>query len=462
MPDPTRDAVRQLENFTEGLTVNPLAPSEVRRRGDRLRRRNAVVGAVAAAAVVAVVATPIAVIAGSRDDGAPPPVTTQLPSPSPSTTGAESAWTLTIPPDFPLATGFPAEDGNSDYTFDEPSIDNQSLQAADSLSACATSPNAGDPTDRLTTWLHGPDDTLGRELQLFADDKAAAAYAASVRDVYSACPEESDGGPGTVTTTVNPVDLGDDAFVAERAFTGVGRMAVHVVRVGNAVLVNLDSDEGIDVAAMATENQKRLGRVVDAMSAFSDPNATSSPSGSSTPVSGQIPDDFPLDLDQNNTGGDGTRTGPNKLMAPVAFLEPCGHHVWPADPVDRLASVERGPEYYDGRELITLIDADAAVKFMTSARASMQACDSEKLGDGSTKTWTVHDVDLGYESLTFAATYEPLGADIYQFVRVGNSVLLTVGGGEWSAETLPVGIREQSDRTRALTPYLCLFTEAGC
>ena len=38
MPD--NDPLESLDNFSEGLHVNSLPASEVRRRGDRMRRRN--------------------------------------------------------------------------------------------------------------------------------------------------------------------------------------------------------------------------------------------------------------------------------------------------------------------------------------------------------------------------------------------------------------------------------------
>lgn len=266
----SEDPIRRLESFTqEGIGVNPLLASEVRRRGDRRRRRNNLLAAAGAVAAVAVIATlPLALVA-DRDDTAPPPVLTQDPSP---TDAAEQTWSTTIPQGFPLAAGLPDERGNVDFTFDEPSIDNQALEPAGILTACETAPEDGDPVDRLTTWLRGPEEVHARELQLFVDDAAAASFATSVRDVYAACPEQSDGGAGTIGTAVAPMELGEDGFAAKRSFSGVGRVVVQVVRVGNAVLVNLDSDEGSDVAAMAARNEQALRGVYEEMQVFSARN----------------------------------------------------------------------------------------------------------------------------------------------------------------------------------------------
>ena len=67
------DPIKDLEDFNQqGLNVNPLPPSEVRRLGDRMRRRNAAFAAVGAAAAIAVIVTPLAVFAGGRDHAEPP------------------------------------------------------------------------------------------------------------------------------------------------------------------------------------------------------------------------------------------------------------------------------------------------------------------------------------------------------------------------------------------------------
>ena len=102
------DPIKDLEDFNQqGLNVNPLPPSEVRRLGDRMRRRNAAFAAVGAAAAIAVIVTPLAVFAGGRDHAEPPvdqPIGVRR-SPSPRRNHRQSPVAAAIPDDFPIAAG---------------------------------------------------------------------------------------------------------------------------------------------------------------------------------------------------------------------------------------------------------------------------------------------------------------------------------------------------------------------
>ena len=275
MPDP----FESLRSFGQlGVDVDPLPAAEVRRRGDRMRRRHGLVTAAGTLIALAVVATPLAMVAAGREDSAPPtaPATTTPtnPSTSPPTSPspAEPTSATAIPDGFPLATGFPEPSG-SEYSFDEPSEDNQSVFAEGSVAACDKAGDPGDFLDRLTTRLSGPEDYRDRELLLYADEEDATSAAAGIRALYANCPQQSDGGPGTITTTLPDLALGDDAFTVQRAFSGVGTSVIHVVRVGNAVLLDLASDEGSDVEAKAAETERKLGAVVEEMQVFSDTTA---------------------------------------------------------------------------------------------------------------------------------------------------------------------------------------------
>ena len=89
MSDPLDD---RLSDFATGTpAMNPVSPADVRRRGDRLRRRRTALAAAGAALAVALVAAPVAVL--TARDGA----RQQRPARAPSTTttlatGSAGAW----------------------------------------------------------------------------------------------------------------------------------------------------------------------------------------------------------------------------------------------------------------------------------------------------------------------------------------------------------------------------------
>lgn len=85
MPEPT-DVNELFAHFDPEVPV-PLDAADIRRRGDRLRRRNVGLAAAGAVAVVALIAAPLAALSGGGDVDALPPAeqqTTQVTDPSPS------------------------------------------------------------------------------------------------------------------------------------------------------------------------------------------------------------------------------------------------------------------------------------------------------------------------------------------------------------------------------------------
>ncbi|WP_134767822.1 hypothetical protein [Nocardioides sp. 1609] len=92
MSDPLADRLRDLATGTPAM--NPASPTDVRRRGDRLRRRRTALTTAGGALAVGLVATPVFVLthgdAGGDPQPAPPPSTssaapTDPPSPDPTT-----------------------------------------------------------------------------------------------------------------------------------------------------------------------------------------------------------------------------------------------------------------------------------------------------------------------------------------------------------------------------------------
>ena len=77
MPDP----IDELENFSiPGPAMTPLPAADVRRRGDKIRRRNNTLAAVGGLAAVAVIAAPFAIFAGGQQSDTTPGPATQPPS----------------------------------------------------------------------------------------------------------------------------------------------------------------------------------------------------------------------------------------------------------------------------------------------------------------------------------------------------------------------------------------------
>ncbi len=139
------DPIRDLENFSTGGTpMTPLPAAEVRRRGDRLRRRNTTLLSVAGAvAVAAIVAAPLALAGGNDKAGPDTGFATRSPSATSSTEDG-GAWLASIPADFPLEEGYPAD--NEDGTpvtvaqVDAPSSSPCATSTSASATTCSTVP----------------------------------------------------------------------------------------------------------------------------------------------------------------------------------------------------------------------------------------------------------------------------------------------------------------------------------
>lgn len=241
------------ETFKAAMSTDlrPLPATEVRRRGNRLRRRNTAL-AVAGGTVAAMTAigVPIALTQGNGPDtdglvATDPPV----------------VWRTEVPRDFPITRGLP-----------EPAqiLDEHQPQAVgpcagpawdvsgalDSLQAIYTDPSQGG---------------LDRTLSVFPDDTAAAAALAGLRDQVETC--EPQGRP-RVEAEVLVSDLGEESLVFVNRYVDTGEGFLHeAVRVGNAVLYSTSSFNGAGDPAIVEQTreleQERSAEVVTEMCAFS-------------------------------------------------------------------------------------------------------------------------------------------------------------------------------------------------
>jgi hypothetical protein len=481
----SNDPIRDLEDFNQqGLNVNPLPPAEVRRLGDRMRRRNAAFAAVGAAAATAVIVTPLAFLT-NVDDHAEPPVTNPSVSQTPTSGTTTNVPVNRIPADFPLAEGW-GDVGNlsPDYEFAPPSIDNQAQIPDGLLEACNLSPEGGDPVDRLTTKLSSPVTMYSREIQLFADDQEAAAYAASIRSVFERCRAAPNSG---VSIEVIDSDRGDESFAVTQGGESAGlAVAINLIRVGNAVLVDYAVEEGNHAGALSTVATRKLTGPLDALDTLvhgtsGEPPPTDPPADpldahwlpqapeSELVGQGDVPD-LPLrDGLPDMTGDGGELLGPDADIEGVDRRLVCGDQILdPGNlPTGRLVASSSGPEYLEVRQVVAYADADAAVRQMTYLRQLFDACPTEDAVPddvgGNTMVWDVFEPKPGYDTVAVGqALDQGLGGQVFQFTRVGRAILALSTSGELSRPGLRSAVEPLDQTSRELAPLLCSFTEAGC
>jgi hypothetical protein len=459
MPD-NDDLSSFTDGFSEGMHVNPLPASEVRRRGDRMRRRNttlATIGGVVAAAVF--IGTPVALMGGGDDDNVRP----APPGPTPTVTDdAESpAWVTEIPDSFPLtadmtATGDPAEGDTDAYNL------------------CVTSYPTSRGTADTQTWTYSDDgeSSVQRTFQLWPDDAAAnASLDALVKGVQD-CPEQATTGGediiesklidfdnlGDRTVTFVQQVVADDGLVSQLS-------TVEATRVGNAVLVDstygsAGGDEAITIAVANLAGRSALTR--DEMCIFSaNPCQIAEASIIPTDVN-PIPDDFPLAQGLDETA-ESDVTGPDFDVEAGRVFDVCGTEIWSSNaPVDRLAVRETGIEYLETRELDTYVTADEPIEHVTDVRDTVRDCDRIE-GESYGYTVKVLEGPEGYDSVTWGAfADEGLDGGVYQITRVGSAVLVLYAAGEMSQSSLQEVADDMTQQTLELAPEMCVFTEDGC
>lgn len=259
------DPFESLRHLDEGPPGPALPAAEVRRRGDRMRRRRTALRAVAAGCAVAVVASGgIALGGGLTDSAPPPPVTTQDPSPSPSGPPPDQGTprtkqALSVPDGFPLLEGLPAEDADTDRTtvraLDTPRIFDPCHDNTD-----ASADNGR--TDYRRVVQSGPAYSYQREIVVYESSSAANEAMLVARSELERCPQYAyDDGVSRDIWEPSPVETAgvpaDDAIVSVNhgySDHGLTTLATHwmVMRVGNA-LVSLAYDGEFG----ATESQVR-------------------------------------------------------------------------------------------------------------------------------------------------------------------------------------------------------------
>ncbi len=267
MPD-----LHDLDHFKEGLPAMDLLPAaEIRRRGDRMRRRRSalVAGGVLAGAVV--IGTPVLALSGNgggagRDShlATSGPSTQQTPTPTVPAAG----WLTAVPAGFPLTAGFADETAEASSSLDgDPAVP----------AGCGTSFEGY--TDNLVATYQGEsEDRALRYLVVYRDATAAQQAMSQMRIAVATCGTKPIGrGTTQIHGVVDAVDLGtdeayalteqvqhDDGLVSELSLAVVGRT-------GNAIYVDYSFGSVGGDRQITDERRgwwRRSARPVEALCAF--------------------------------------------------------------------------------------------------------------------------------------------------------------------------------------------------
>ncbi|MBB6628862.1 hypothetical protein H5V45_16155 [Nocardioides sp. KIGAM211] len=492
------DPIQDLEHFNEGMDVNPLPASEVRRRGNRLRRRNNALATVGGLAAVAIIAVPLALSASGQDSSAPdvgPATSSPSATPSPD---AGPTWRQRIPDGFPLAEGFPATNGS-----DGSAVTVTSPTDVEVFPPCLGSGDQRTPPARTVdrasvTYVGESEDRREGVLAVYADQDAASAALQQLETDVARCPSQR-GQNATYLFDALPSDLGEESFAWTVRVRQGGELSseltvVQNVRVGNAIYALSYYGAGganqdvIDFTQrlMTTDSAPTVSSLCvfaaepcDLPSSSVGPEETAGATGTvdgtgtGSGDAAAIPADFPIldgyPDDASSEGGEYGIESASTDAPPLAF-EACGKQAPALTGVERLSAGWTNPEDFRHRQLTRFADVAAADAWIDAVLQVYRDCPTESTSDGYTSVRTVLDGRQGDRSASAITGYEldgspAPGLDVVTIVRVGPTVLVATTYGEGMAATdqdLADQAASDADAVATLVAAMCRWGDQGC
>lgn len=490
-PGDPEDPIDRLAHFDQTAgdedAVRPLPAAEVRRLGDRRRRRTQGIVAAGAAAAVLAIAVPLTVVGGGQGSPtpAPAPSPTQEPSPDPSglPTAADPVPGGQLDLDgLDLTAGMAA---NEDGSEPQIGIDGQGVGP---LTPCATEPARSDeeapaePVQRLTAEVSGPEYGEAREVRVYGTAEEATAVLDAVSAEASTCPRLDLGGGSAWLLEQDTGGLPGDSRLLVRTYEQDGLVPPgaqwwQLTRVGRALVLASTGGEympGQSLEQGLAEDTAELVPVVEAVcsaqggscaSLDGDDGDGEQPAGSDT-----VPEEFPLTAGWPDPGGDGSTEGPAPDVEPLPVAA-CGEQLGQPSTTAVLTARYDAPEDYRSRQLLVFEDAQRAVDHVTDIEAFYTACPQTPPTPEGLTYWEFRPNLLGGQALQVVglpATAEgapgPLGLQSISVVRLGRAVVVDQVSNEASGfeDQVRRVYRDQQAALGEVVAAMCTFTEDGC
>lgn len=471
-----RDPMDELRNLSGDVSIRPLPPEVVRRRGDRMRRRRALAQAVAAAAAVAVVVSGGAFASG-RLTGAENPVGPVAPaptSPKPSTTAEpapEGGWLTTPPQGFPLDALLPSTPRES---------------GAAMLFACSEAtvlPALDTAVHDEGLWVPGPRQQ-DRQLYLFPSGSEARAAYETVLEAWRDCapsPLEAGAEFRFEVTAVRPHRF----WVSREAYDArgepapeAGPAAVYEVRLyGNALFgasIWEPSGESPLRTTAGRDFERALTQIEAASCVFLREGCRDDiDEPASSPWVTEIPAGFSVEQGLPEAGGDvpewARANGPDVPLSAVACGGP--EDLSATRPVDSQRVEVAPPDENAWRHLLLFQDAASAAQALAMLRSSGVVCGelSGATADPMEMRWSVDESGgrptmLALDGLMYASGTEVRvpGRALTRVLRVGNALIVARADDASSAVGTDDAASELEADVASIAEAMCVFAEEPC